>query len=118
MQTDSIVITFTETNFRREVLESPQPVFVEFFAAWCGTCHINAPVIREMAEKFHEQIKFCQVDMDTYKDIAKTYGVQKIPTMFFFQDSQIVDYMVGIVPRTVITQKLEALLFNVKEMMR
>ena len=92
MQTDSIFITLTETNFRQEVLESPQPVFVEFFANWCGTCHINAPLIQDMALKFRTGVKFCQIDIDTHGDIAKTYGVQKIPTMLFFQDGQVVDF--------------------------
>lgn len=110
MQNDSIFITLTETNFRQEVLESTQPVFVEFFAEWCGTCHINAPVIREMAAKFQSRIKFCKINVDDYGDVAKEYGVQKIPAMLFFQDGQVVDYMVGIAPRTVITQKLDALL--------
>jgi len=110
MQTDSMFITLTEANFRQEVLESTQPVFVEFFAKWCGTCHINAPVIQEMELKFRSQVKFCKIDMDGYGEIAETYGVQKIPTMFFFKDGQVVDYIVGIVPRTVITQKLEELM--------
>ena len=103
-------IVLTDTNFRQTVLESDRPVFVEFWAEWCGTCHINAPLLREMAEKFQGRITFCQVDMDTYEDLAKTYGVQKIPTMFFFRDGEVVDYLVGIVPRSVITRKLEALL--------
>lgn len=110
MQTDSILITLTETNFDQEVLESPQPVFVEFFANWCGTCHINAPLIRDMAIKFQTMIKFCQIDIDAHEDIAKTYGVQKIPTILFFQDGQVVDFLAGILPRTVIEQKLKALL--------
>ncbi len=110
MQTDSLFITLTETNFRQEVLESTQPVFVEFFAVWCGTCYINAPILQEMVTKFRSQIKFCKINVDDYGDVGKEYGVQKIPTMLFFKDGQVVDYMVGIAPRTVITQKLETLL--------
>jgi thioredoxin 1 len=110
MQTDSIVITLTEANFRQEVLESTQPVFVEFFANWCGTCHINAPLIRDIALKFRARVKFCRIDIETHEAIAKTYGVQKIPTMLFFKDGQVVDFLTGIAPRTVVEQKLEALL--------
>ena len=110
MQTDSILIALTDTNFRQEVLESAQPVFVEFFAKWCGVCYINAPIIREMALEFQNKIKFCRIDRDTYKDIADAYGVQKIPTMLFFKNGQMVDYIIGIVPRIVITQKLKELL--------
>ena len=115
MQTDSIFIRLTATNFRQEVLESARPVFVEFFANWCGTCHINAPLIREMAAKFENRIKFCTVDMEVYSEAAKTYGVRKTPTMLFFRHGQVVDYMLGIAPRTVITQKLEALLQSNRE---
>ena len=109
MQTDSILITLNDTNFHQEVLESDQPVFVEFFAKWCGTCHINSPIIREVALKFQNTIKFCQIDVEAYNDIANAYGVQKIPTMFFFQEGQIMDYMVGIAPKAIITRKLEEL---------
>ena len=110
MQTDSILIALTDTNFRQEVLESAQPVFVEFFAKWCGACHINAPIIHEMALEFQDKIKFCRIDRDTYKDIADVYSVQKIPTMLFFKDGHVVDYIVGITPRIVLTQKLKKLL--------
>ena len=110
MQTDSIFITLTETNFHQKMLKSTQPVFVEFFADWCRTCHINAPLIQEMALKFRARVKFCKINVDDYGNVDKECGVQKIPTMLFFKDGQVVDYMVGIAPRTVITQKLEELM--------
>jgi thioredoxin 1 len=110
MQTDSIFIILTKTNFRQEVLESTQPVFVEFFTDWCGICHINAPLLRNMALKFRTRIKFCKINVDDYGDIGKEYGVQKIPTMLFFKDGQIMDYIIGIAPRAILVQKLETLL--------
>ena len=103
-------IILTEANFQAEVLESERPVLVEFFANWCGSCHIIAPVLEEMETTFKSRVKFCQVDVDHQGKISNSYGVQKIPTILFFKNGQIVDYSIGIVPRTVIVQKLHALL--------
>ncbi|NIS67656.1 MAG: hypothetical protein GTO12_01500, partial [Proteobacteria bacterium] len=64
MKTESISIVHTDADFQREVLEGKQPVFVEFSAAWCGLCHIIAPLIEEMAMRFRTRVKFCKIDMD------------------------------------------------------
>ena len=110
MKANSMFIMLTDANFRQEVLESKQPVLVEFSVDWSGACHINAPITQEMAAKFRTQVKFCKIDVDDYGDVAKQYGMQKIPTMLFFKDGRVVDHIVGLVPKTVITQKLHALL--------
>jgi thioredoxin 1 len=70
MKTNAIYI-LTNENFQNEVLNSKQPVLVEFSTEWCGTSHIIAPIIKEMAVKFKDDIKFCKIDIDDYEETAK-----------------------------------------------
>ena len=110
MKTNSIYILLTDGEFQREVLECEQPVLVEFSAKWCGLGHIIAPVIEEMAVRFHTRVKFCRIDVDRDGDVAARYGIQKFPAMLFFKDGQVVDCIIGAAPRKMIEQKIHALL--------
>ena len=105
-----IYITLNETNFRKEVLESRQPVLVEFFTDWSGSCHIIGPAIKELAEQFGTRVKFCKINMDEQEKIAIEYGVQKIPTILFLKYGQVVDHIIGVVPKKIIVEKLKVLL--------
>ena len=103
-------IELTDAGFRKEVLESDRLVVVEFSANWSGLCQILAPVIEEMALKFRTRVKFCIIDIDDNGDVAKAYGIGKIPTILFFKEGQVVDHIVGAVPKADIAHKLNALL--------
>jgi len=103
-------ITLTDTTFRQEVLKSKQPVLVEFFAEWSGAHHIMAPGLVEMDERYRSHVRFCRIDVDGHKEVAEKYGVQNVPTILLFKDGQVVDQIVGVVPRTLVAQKLDALL--------
>ena len=92
------------------MLESNQLVLVEFSAQWSGLCQIIAPILEEMALRFRTRVKFCAIDVDDDGDVAKAYGIRKIPTLLFFKDGQVVDYIAGAVPKARLAQKLEALL--------
>jgi thioredoxin 1 len=85
-------------------------VVVEFSANWSGLCQIIAPAIEELALKFRKRVKFCIIDIDDAGDVAKAYGKGKIPTILFFKKGQVVDHIVGAVPKAKIAQKLDALL--------
>ncbi|UCE20543.1 MAG: thioredoxin [Gemmatimonadota bacterium] len=100
----------TAANFRREVLDSKQPVCVEFTAEWCGSSHIMAPAMREIAIRFKDDVKFCRLNVDEYQDIAREYAVQRIPTILLFLNSQVVDSMSGALPKKILTQKLKGLI--------
>ena len=102
-------ITLTDTTFR-EAIESDQYVLVEFFAEWSGAHHIMAPGLAEMDEKYRSRVRFFRIDVDRHKEVAKQYGVQNVPTILLFKDGQAVDQIVGVVPRTFVAQKLDALL--------
>jgi thioredoxin 1 len=100
----------TDTNFQPEVLENPAPVLVEFGADWCGACDMLAPILEQLREEFHGQIKIAWLDIETCGRVAAEYGIQDIPTLAFFKDGQVVDQISGVVPRQVIAAKLRALL--------
>ena len=108
MKTSAIYI-LTKENFQNEVLNSKQPVLVEFTTDWCGTSHIFAPIVKEMAVKFKENIKFCKIDMDEYKELAKQYGIRKIPTILLFKNGKVVDFIYGAVSREILVKKLTLL---------
>lgn len=112
MKANSIHLLITDGDFEREVLQYGQPVVVEISAEWCGLCHIIAPVIEEMADKFLTRLKFCRIDMDRGGELAERYGIHKSPAILLFKNGQVVDCIVGAAPRRMIEQKIHALLEN------
>jgi len=105
-----VYITLNEANFQERVLGSKEPVLVEFFAEWSGAHHIMAPGLIEMDGKYGSYVKFCRIDIDENKDLAMQYGVQSVPTIILFKNGQIIDQLVGVIPRAVIAQKLDDLI--------
>ncbi len=103
-------LNLTEANFRREVLESSEPVLVDFWATWCGPCRTIAPAIEELASDFENSAKVGKVDVDDQQALAEAFGIRSIPTLLFFQNGELVDHAVGAVPKKVLADKLRALL--------
>ncbi len=98
----------TTADFDREVLGADVPVLVDFWAVWCGPCRRVAPEVDAVAEQMDGQARVFKVNVDEESDIAARYGVQGIPTLIIFKGGQVVDQIVGAVPRTVIAEKLRA----------
>lgn len=90
-----LIVTLTEQNFESEVLKSPQPVLVDFWATWCGPCKMIAPLLDELAEAYQGRAKIGKVDVDQESGLASRYGIQAIPTLLLFKDGQVVGQMVG-----------------------
>jgi len=109
MANDSKYVTLTESNFRNEVLESSKPVLVDFWASWCGPCHIIAPAIEELASDYDGQATVGKLNVDEQPGIAQQYGIQSIPSVLFFQDGKVVDQVVGAVPKKALAEKLNRL---------
>ena len=100
------VLEFTDDNFEAEVLQSSQPVLVDFWATWCAPCKAIAPLVGELAESYDGRVKIGKVNVDENQATPGQYGVRGIPTLVLFKDGKVVDQLVGAVPRN----QLEALL--------
>ena len=101
---------YTTTNFEQEVLQSSQPVMVDFFANWCGPCQMMGPVIANLAEEYAGKIKIGKINVDENPGVAQAYDVATIPNLVFFKDGKVVNRVIGVVPDNVLKEKLDALL--------
>ena len=91
-------------------MRSKKPVLVEFCADWSGSCHVIAPGLRETNNRYKFPVKFCRLDVDTHAKAAKIYGIQSVPTILLFKDGQLIDHVIGVIPKAVIAQKLDTIL--------
>ena len=82
-------IYLTADNFEEEVLKSPVPVLVDFYADWCGPCQALGPVIDALADKYQGKAKICKLNIDEHRKVALSYKVMSIPTLFFFKDGKL-----------------------------
>jgi thioredoxin 1 len=102
-------IELTDKNFETEVLQSSQPVLVDFYADWCGPCKMIAPALEEIAGEQAGRAKVGKLNVDQYPDIAQRYNVQALPTLLYFRDGEVRDLVRGAVGKRVLASKLEAL---------
>ncbi|MGB0589694.1 MAG: thioredoxin [Myxococcota bacterium] len=102
------VFEFTDANFQSEVLDSQQPVLVDFWAAWCGPCRAIAPVIDQVADEYLGQLKVGKVDIDSQQRVAQQLRVTSIPALFIFKNGQEVDRIGGAVPKAKLVERVKA----------
>ncbi|UCS95328.1 thioredoxin [Echinicola marina] len=100
-------IEITDANFE-EIINSDQPILVDFWAEWCGPCKMIGPVVEEIAGEYDGKAVVGKVDVDANPGVASKFGIRSIPTLLFFKNGEIVDKQVGAVPKAVLSQKLEA----------
>lgn len=96
---NSAVLSVTADNFQKEVLDSPNPVMVDFSAEWCGPCQMMAPVIEELAQEYQGRASIVMVDVDEQPELAGRYQVQAIPTFLFFENGEIVGQLRGAIAK-------------------
>ena len=99
--------TVTDASFQQEVLGSPQPVLVDFWAEWCGPCRMIAPALEEISRELGEKVTVAKLNIDDNPDAPARYGVRGIPTMILFKDGQPAATKVGAAPKSALQSWLE-----------
>src|SRR5271154_5547563 len=102
-------VEINETNFESEVLQSNEPVLVDFWAEWCGPCKMLAPALDEIAVEQAGRVKIAKVNVDTNPTLAARFGIQSIPTLLYFEAGKLRDKTIGAISKTAILSKLEKL---------
>ena len=105
-------VSLNDQNFKREVLESDQPVLVEFSTDWCGLSQIFSFMLKDLMMIYKDHLKLCRIDYVKYEGLACEYGVHYIPTILLFKNGKVVDHVIGGISKNRIMEKLDWLIGN------
>jgi thioredoxin 1 len=100
-------VEVTDANFEEEVLKSDIPVLVDYWAVWCAPCRMIAPLVEEISEEKDGIIKVAKMDVDSNQATATKFGIRSIPTLMIFKNGEVVDQIIGAVPKSMIEEKLQ-----------
>ena len=107
MAAGSHAVEATDANFE-ELIQSDKPVLVDFWAEWCGPCKMIGPVVEQLAGEYEGRAIIAKMDVDQNAQIPAKFGIRSIPTLMVFKNGQLVDKVIGAVPKNVLEQKLQA----------
>jgi thioredoxin 1 len=105
-----MTVEVTDSNFDTVVLQSNKPVLVDFWAEWCGPCRVIGPLVKEISEEYGDKVVVTKLDVDSNPGVTNKFNIRNIPTVLFFKNGQVVDKVVGAVPKSQIVNKLQPLL--------
>ena len=103
-----MALEITDANFQEVVLDSDKPVLVDFWAVWCGPCRTISPIVDELHNELEGKAVIGKVNVDENSDTPVKFGVRNIPTLLVFKNGEVVDKIVGAVPKSQIQEKIEA----------
>ncbi len=103
-------VELTDATFDKEVLNSPIPVLVDFWAPWCGPCRMLGPVVDELAKEYAGKVKVCKLNTDESQDTAGKYQISAIPTILMFKGGKLAQQLVGLQPKEELKRHLDELL--------
>ena len=99
---------FTDSSCEQDVLKSDKPVLVDFWAEWCGPCRMIGPLVEELANEYAGKAVIGKLNVDENPGVATKYGIRSIPTLLVFKGGEVVDKIVGAVPKNMLAQKIDA----------
>jgi len=102
------VLHITDSNFKKEVLDSPLVVLVDFWATWCGPCKMIAPILEEISREYADRLKVCKINIEDNPKTPTQYGVMSIPTLMFFKGGQVLGQSTGALSKAELKRKIEA----------
>jgi thioredoxin 1 len=100
----------TEQSFEQEVLKANLPVLVDFWAEWCGPCRMVAPIVEELAGEYEGRLKVMKLDVDDNQNLAMRYSIMSIPTLGVFRGGEMIERIVGYMPKTEVKRRLDGAL--------
>jgi thioredoxin 1 len=103
-----MAITITDNNFEEVVMKSDKPVLVDFWAEWCGPCRMVGPIVEELSKEYDGKAVIGKLDVDSNPNVSMQFGIRNIPTLLIFKNGQVVDKQVGVAPKAVLAQKINA----------
>ena len=104
------VVSVNDLNFEQEVVKSDSPVLVDFTATWCGPCRQIAPLVDQLADEYQGRAKVAKLDIDESPETARRFQIRGVPTILIFKGGEVVDQQVGLAPKTILAQKIDAAL--------
>ncbi len=102
--------TIENHNDYKDLLNQDKPILLDFYADWCGPCQSLLPTVEKLSKDYEGKIEIQKVNVDQNSELAAKFEVRSIPALFFIKDSKVIDKQNGVLPETVLREKLEALL--------